>query len=191
MRYNLLKVSKTRNLLISDGQVKGLDIANFNVLSLPAAEVENVYYFIPKKRNLYDLIVLFLDGNNLFATTSEILVWQISDLANLLLTKVKRVFVLGIPLRHSRDYQAEEVNSLLASYQEGWKFRGISRQVFSNKHFKKDNVYLNSNAFSGITYILKGKILYNKYCPAIEKEGHLKIIVCSEFCKCLSSTNQL
>ena len=190
MRYQLFKISKTRNLLISDRQGRGLDIANFNILSLPGAKVENVYNFIPKK-GLYDLIVLFLSGNNIFATTSENLVRQISDLANLLLTKAKRVFVLGIPLRHSRAYQAKKVNSLLASCQEGWKFRGISRQVFSKKHLTKDNVHLNSNALSGITYILKGKKLYNKYCPEIEKEGHLKVIVCSGFCKCLSWTNQL
>ena len=86
-----------------------------------------------------------------------------SDLANLLLPKAKRVFVLGIPLSHSQAHQAKEVNSLLASCQEGWKFKGIS---------KKDNVHLNSNALSGITFILKGKILYNKFCPEIEKEGH-------------------
>ena len=95
-----------------------------------------------------------------------------SDLANLLLPKAKRVFVLGIPLSHSRAHQAKEVNSLLASCQEGWKFKGIS---------KKDNVHLNSNALSGITFILKGKILYNKFCPEIEKEGHHKVIVCSGF----------
>ena len=118
MRYQLFKVSKIRTFLISDSQGKGLDIANFNVLSLLGAKVENVYYFFPKK-GLYDLIVLFLGGNNLFATTSGNIVRQISDLANLLLTKAKKVFVLGIPLRHSRAYQAKEVNSLLASWQEG------------------------------------------------------------------------
>ena len=94
MRYHLLNVSKTRNLLISVCQGKDLDIAKFNVLSLPGAEVENVYKYIPKK-GLYDLIVLFLGGNNLFATTSENLVRQISDLANFLLTKAKRVLCLA------------------------------------------------------------------------------------------------
>ena len=120
MRYHLFKVSKTRNLLISDSQGKGLDIANFNVFSLPGAKIEHVYTFIPK-RNVYDIIVLFIGGNNLFATTTKNLVRQISDLANLLLTKAKKVFVLGIPLRNSQPLQAKEVNSLLASCQEGWK----------------------------------------------------------------------
>ena len=30
-----------------------------------------------------------------------------------------------------------------------------------------------------ITYMLKSKILYRRYCPAIEKEGHLIFIVSS------------
>ena len=162
MRYHQFKVSKTRNLLISDSQGKGLDIADFNVLSLPGAKTEHAYNFIPKK-DLYDIIVLFTGGNNLFATTSENSVRQISDLANLLLTKAKKVLVLGIPLRNFQSHQAKDVNSLLASCQEGWKFREISRQVFSNKHLKKDNVLLNSYALSGITYILKSKILYERY----------------------------
>ena len=133
MRYHLFKVSKTRNLVVSESQGKGLDIANFNVLSLPGAKIEHVYIFLPKK-DLYDIIVLFIGGNNLFVTTSENLVRQISDLANLLSTKAKKVFVLGIHLRNFQPHQAKEVNSLLAFCQEGWDFRGISKQVFSNKH---------------------------------------------------------
>ena len=143
-----------------------------------------------RKKDLYDIIVLFIGGNNLFATKSESLVRQMSDLANLLLTKAKRVFVLGIPPRNFQPLQEKDVTFSLASCQEGCKFRGISRQVFSNKHSRKDNVHLNSYGLSGITFILKKKILYKRYCPAIERDGHLKIIVCSRFCKCLSWTNQ-
>ena len=107
MRYHLFKVSKTRNLLISDSQGKGLDIANFNVLSLPGAKTDFVYTFNPRK-DLYDIIVLFIGGNKVFATTSKNLVRQISDLANLLLTKAKKVFVLGKTLRNSQPLQAKE-----------------------------------------------------------------------------------
>ena len=106
MRYHPFKVSKTRNQLIFESQRKGLDIANFNVLSLPGAKREHVYIFIAKK-NLYDIILLFIGGNNPFATTSKNLVRQISDLAKLLLTKAKKVFVLGIPLRNSQPLQAK------------------------------------------------------------------------------------
>ena len=49
MRYHLFKVSKTRNLLTSDSQGKGLDIGTFNVLLLPGAKIEHVYNFILKK----------------------------------------------------------------------------------------------------------------------------------------------
>ena len=87
-----------------------------------------------------------MSGNNLFATTSNNLVQQISDLANLLLTKAKKVFVLGIPLGNFQPHQAKEVSSLLASCQESWKFRRISWQVFSNDHLKKGNFHLNSYA---------------------------------------------
>ena len=65
MRYNLFKSSKSRNLLIADSQGKDLDIANFNVLSLPGVCVRHVYNFIPKKDS-YDTVVLFIGGNDLF-----------------------------------------------------------------------------------------------------------------------------
>ena len=75
MRYHLFKVSKTRNLLISDSQGKGLDIANFNVLSLPGAKIEHVYNFIPKK-NLYDIIVLHYDAKQgTFDCNRSVAVW--------------------------------------------------------------------------------------------------------------------
>ena len=97
MRYHLFKVSSTRNLIIADSQAKGLETANFNILSLPGAKVRHVYNFIPKKDH-YDIIVLFIGGNDLFCgkleskLTAEGLVKEISDLANLLLTKSKKVF---------------------------------------------------------------------------------------------------
>ena len=95
-QLRVINVSNIRNLLISDSQGKRLDIANFTVLSLPGAKVEHVYNSIPKKA-LYNNIVLFIGGNNWFAVISDNFVRQISDFANLVLTKTKRVFVLGIP----------------------------------------------------------------------------------------------
>ena len=66
------------------------------------------------------MILSFMGRNNVFATSSENLVGQISDLANLLLTKAKRAFLLGIPLRFPRPlfFQAKEVIYLLACCQE-------------------------------------------------------------------------
>ena len=105
MRYRFFKISGTRNLLNGDSQAKKLNIANFNILSLPGAHVKHVYNFLPKK-DIYDTIVLFVAGNDLFSgkaqsniSASE-LVQEIADLANLSLTRTKRVFVLGIPHRH-------------------------------------------------------------------------------------------
>ena len=43
MRYHLFKTSRAKNLLFGDSQAKKLNIANFNILSLPGAQVKNVY----------------------------------------------------------------------------------------------------------------------------------------------------
>ena len=141
MRCPLFKTSRTRNLLIGVSQAKKLHIANFNILSLPGAQVKHVYKFLPKK-DIYDTIVLSIGGNNLFSgkaqsniSTSD-LVQEISNLVNLLLTIAKRVFVLGIPHRHYQPERTKEVNALLASPRESWKFRGISRQIYSDKHLR-------------------------------------------------------
>ena len=137
-------------MLIADSHGEELDKANFNVLSLPGVCVRDVYNFIPKK-DCYDT-VLFIGGNDRFCNnvpstkSVEDLTQDFSDLANFLLTKVKSVCVLGIPLRHSLSQRSSTVNASLALRKDGWKFRGISRQIYSNKHLRKDNVQLSSNA---------------------------------------------
>ena len=83
------------------------------------------------------------------------------------------------------------MNALLASRKEDWKFRSISRQIYSDKHLKRDNVHLSSKALSGIGYILKSKVLYKSYCPELEKEGYSEFIECKRTCKCLFWTNQV
>ena len=120
MRYHLFKTSRTSNLLIGDNQAKKLNIAIFNILSLLGAQVKHVYKFLPKKE-IFNTIVLFIGGNDQFSgkaqsnlSASE-LVQGISDLANLLLTRAKRLFVLGIPHRHYQPERTKEVNALLAS----------------------------------------------------------------------------
>ena len=69
-RYLLFKVSKTKNLLLSDSQGKALAIANFTIISLPVAKVEHVYSIIPKK-DVFDNIVPFIGCKNLSAVTSD------------------------------------------------------------------------------------------------------------------------
>ena len=194
MRYHLFKSSRTRNLLIDDSQAKKLNITNFNILSLPGAQIKHVYNFLPKK-DIYDTIVVFIGGNDLFSgeaqsniSASE-LVKEISDLANLLLTRAKTIFVLGIPHRHYQPERTKEVNAPLASRRESCNFRGIARQVKRDKHLRRDKVHLSSDALNGIIYILKGKILYNYYGPELELEGYPQNIECCEVCKCLSWTD--
>ena len=109
MRYHLFKTSRIKNLIIGNSQAKKLNIANFHIFSLPGAQVKHVYKFLPKE-DIYDTIVLFIGGNNLFSGKAQSnisasqLVQKISDLSNFLFTRAKRVFVLGIPHRH---YQPE------------------------------------------------------------------------------------
>ena len=195
MRYHLFKSSRTRNVVIGDNRAKKLNIANFNILSLPGAQVKHVHKFLPKK-DIYDTIVLFIGGNDPFSgkaqsniSASE-LVQEISELANLLLTRPKRVFVPGIPHLHYQPERTKEVNALLASRRESWKFRGISRQVCSDKHLRRGKVHLSSDAFNGIIYFLKGKIVCKYYRPEFELEGHPQSIECCEVCKCLSWTDK-
>ena len=105
MRYHVFKVSKSSILIIADGQAGELDIAKFKVSSLPGARVRHVYYFVLKKGD-YDIVVLFMGGNDLFCgnilstNSADSLFQEISDLANFLLPNAKRVFVFGIPQRH-------------------------------------------------------------------------------------------
>ena len=76
------------------------------------------------------------------------------------------------------------MNALFASRKEGWKFRGISRQIYSDIHLKRDNVHLSSNALSGIGFILKSKILYKCFRPELEEEGYSQTTECKRTCKC-------
>ena len=181
-------------MLIADSQGKELDIANFNVLSLRRACVRHVYNFIPKKHS-YETAVLFIGGTDLFCNnvsstkSAKDLTQELSNLANFVLTEVESVFVFGIPLRHSLPQRFKTVNALLALRKEGWKFRCISRQIYSDKHLKRDNIHLSSNALSGIGYILKSKVLHKRFSPELAEEGYPHNIECKGICKCLSWTN--
>ena len=142
-------------MLNADSQGLGLDIADFNIFSLPGACVRHVYNFFPKKDS-YGFIVVFNEGNDLFCKnvfstkSAEDITTELSDLATFLPTEVKRVCVLGIPLRHCPSQRSKTVNKFLAFQKKGWNFRGISGQTYSDKHLKKNNALLTSNALSGI-----------------------------------------
>ena len=127
MRYRQFISSSSQNLPIADSQGKGFDISNFNVLSLQGACVRQVYNLIPNE-NSYDTVVLFIRTNDLFCNnvlstkSTEDITQELSDLDNFILTKVKSVFVLGIPLRHSLPQRSKTVNALSASSKKCWTF---------------------------------------------------------------------
>ena len=190
----MFKTSRTRNLLFGDSQAKKLNIANFHILLLPGAQVKHVYKFLPKK-DIYDTIVLFIGSNDLFSgkarsnNSASELVQEISDVANLLLTRAKSVFVLGTPHPHYQPERTIEVNAIPAS-RECWKIRRTCTQAFGDKHLRRDKVHLSSDALNGFIYMLQSKILYNYYRPELELEGHAQVIECCEVCKCLSWTEE-
>ena len=101
---------------------------------------------------------------------------------NFLLTRAKRLIVLGLPHYHYQPERTKEVNALLASRREFSNLRGIFGQVYSDKHLRRDKVHLISDALNGIIYNIKGKIVYNYYRPELELEGHPQVIECCEVC---------
>ena len=151
MRYLIFKDSVQRNLLIADSQAKYLDFANFNILSLPGAKVHEVYNFIPRVGR-FDIIVLFVGGNDLFQGKSpskvslEEVADKISDLANVLKGKADKVFVLGIPPRHNQRERTSAVNKLLSNRKEDWAFGGVEKRVYKVTHLKEDKVHLNKES---------------------------------------------
>ena len=67
MRYHTFKSSSAepKTLLIGDSQVRQLQFANVNILSLPGAGVQDAYRFVPQA-GIYDSIILFIGGNDLY-----------------------------------------------------------------------------------------------------------------------------
>ena len=65
MRFHTFKTSPQRNLLIADSQAKKLFFPNFNILSIPGAQIRHASHYIPQK-GVYNTIVLFIGDNNLF-----------------------------------------------------------------------------------------------------------------------------
>ena len=189
MRYHIFKDSVQRNLLIADSQAKYLDFANFNILSLPGAKVHDVYNFIPRVGR-FDIIVLFVGGNDLFQgkspskVSSEEVADKISDLANVLKGKADKVFVLGIPPRHNQRERTSAVNKLLSNRKEDWAFRGVEKRVYKVTHLKEDKVHLNKESIGSICFILKTKILRSAFDAELDRQGHPRIYECSGRCHC-------
>ena len=101
MQYHLLKVSRTRNLRISNSQGKSPNEANFNFASFPGAKVELIKFHRANHRPF--------ETRQRVCCNVKTISSLISDFANLLLNKTERVFVHGIHLRHSEPHRAKEI----------------------------------------------------------------------------------
>ena len=137
----------------------------------------------------FDIIVLFVGGNDLFQgkspskVSSEEVADKISDLANVLKGKTDKVFVLGI-LRHIQTERTSAVNKLLSNRNENWAFRGVEKRVYKVTHLKEDKVHLNEESIGGICFILKAKILRSAFDAELDRRGHPRIYECSGLCHC-------
>ena len=112
MRYHLFKSSSTNYLIIADSQVRHLSAGNFNILCVPGALIHNFYDFLPPPEK-YDIIVLFVGGNNCYEPKKESAIPAVkiandlSELAINLKKRCKKVFVIGIP-RGTTSYQGQK-----------------------------------------------------------------------------------
>ena len=195
MRFHIFKTSKTGNINFAHSQLKHLRFPNFDILSLPGAQIRHLSEFLPEKR-LYDNIVLFFGGNDIFSgstpsnkepeETAEELALLAEELVSL---ATEKVFVTGIPSRGSDSAskkKAKPTNEFINKVQKKskkWEYRGITEEVYSPElHLSKDAVHLNGKALGGICSILKNKILRTNFAN-IDKKDHPKEYHCARNCE--------
>ena len=156
MLIHFLKTSPTRNLIITDSQGRNLTFPTFNILVLPGARVGDVRPFLPAKSR-YDLIVLFIGGNDLPTDNTQNVARNISDLAVPASEVALRVFVITVPPRQDIPDPAKAVNRFLEGNNDrGWLYRRISRCIYSvEKHTIRDDIHLEARAISGTRSILR------------------------------------
>lgn len=190
MRYHIFKRSPTRNLIIADSQARHLNAPNFNILSLPGGHIKHAYSFLPPA-GAYDIIVLFIGGNDLFSGHSpsgrapELVAEDLSVLATRLSLLATKVFVLGIPLRYNQFEYSCKVNRILElKSKESWSYRGISSTIYHNRHLKSDKVHLTDQALNSLRRVLQKKVLYQSFSVAIRQSGYLAVSDCSGVCTC-------
>ena len=179
MRYHFFKTSPTRNLIITDSQGRNLTFPNFNILVLPGARVGELRPFLPAKRR-FDLIVLFIGGNDLPTDNTRSVAKKISDLAVAASEVALRVFVVAVPPRLGIPDQAKALNRLLEKNNDRrLLYRGLSRSIYSvEKHTTRDDIHLEPRALSGIRSILKYRVLREAFCRQIDKQGHPRTYEC-------------
>ena len=105
MRYHVFKSLASKNIILKDSQTKHLNFTNFNILSLPGAQIRYLSKFFPPAHS-YDRIVILIGGNYLFngdlLSTQEPheVAEELNNLANVLIQLAnKKVYVIGTPNR--------------------------------------------------------------------------------------------
>ena len=174
--------------MIADSQARRLEFSNINILSLPGAQIHDLYRFVPGKGQ-YDKIVKFAGGNDLYygylpSTASvEEVTDRIVSPANHLLHVCERVFVPGIPPRYPPAAERESIqdHDLIRHFAvkrkiekqavgARWVFRGLSEQIYCENHVnERDHVHLNESALSGLRIILKKRVLYEDYSESVSE----------------------
>ena len=198
MRFHILKSSTTKFLLISDSQTQYLTYPNLNILSIPGGKVCHDRNFLPKK-GAYDIIIIFIGGNDLFETTtragipvfSSVTPVQVAneliELAEEALLLTRKVYVLAIPFRFdgaAAKKRVSAVNELLRE-REGYQYRGVSKRIYASHHLGSDDIHLSEQGLVGLRSILKNNILYENHSTDIHNAGDIQRHECSgNKCKC-------
>ena len=179
MKRSLLLKNSSVNLILSDSLLKKFRTTSFDVLSVPGARPKDLWDFIPPP-DKWEKIVLFIGGNALehfvsksgsFRSAEEPsqVALEIFDIAQDLISRTKKVFVVGVPPRGTSELQSEvlqlnaELNSLCGQLCSNIIFVGVSHYLYDLKHISKDHCHLESKAFAKVHKLLNEKVLKWKY----------------------------
>ena len=123
-RYHIYKPAETKFLLIADSQARELGAGNLNIMSLPGESISDAYNFIPNDQQ-YEVIVLFISGNDLFSgcvpsykQPSQV-DQELHSPANFQAPRTKELFVIGIPEGDKNKAHAKRADNNL----EAWATR--------------------------------------------------------------------
>ena len=120
-RFHILKEAPTKYPLQADSQARFLEAGNFNILSLPGANIRHLYDYIPPAGR----IILFIGGNDLFdgiepsSKTPQKVAQDLIELANFACQRTRNnVIVLGIPERDEKRERASLTNDIVKARAE-------------------------------------------------------------------------
>ena len=179
MKRSLLLKNNSVNLILSDSLLKKFRTTSFDVLSVPGARPKDLWDFMPPP-DKFEKIVLFIGGNALenfvsksgsFRSAEEPsqVAIEICDIAQALISRTKKVFVVGVPPRGTSELQSKvlqlnaELNSLCGQRCSNIIFVGVSHYLYDLKHISKDLCHLESKAFAKVHKLLNEKVLKRKH----------------------------